>query len=61
MSEYDQGKILTKIMTFVQEHERVTFYRDDDTNDWYIEWFNKKGGFQCVSGPDLFTLVENLK
>ena len=55
MSEDEAFLALQKWM---EDQERVTFYRCLDTRDWYIEWFNDKAKYNYVYGPSLIKLIE---
>lgn len=54
------GELWTAFMAWAAQQERVTYYKAMDNNNWTIEWFNEKGGFQFKEGTDLVQLIEEI-
>ena len=49
-----------EFLKWIEAQERVLIYRCLDTKDWYIEWFNDKGGYTYRHGPDFNKLAEEI-
>lgn len=39
-----------KVLAWMREQERLTIYYMELEGQWYMEWFNQKGGFDFRSG-----------
>lgn len=53
-----EGEAWLALVHWAEDQERVTVFRDEGI--WYLEWFNRKGGFNFRSGKILIELVEEV-